>query len=230
MRTTFTSLLLTTVATLAASHPAPEALITPAPTPITHLQPRQDALSSSSSATITTAPSCLPSLSSILAPFPTPPPLVVSWNSAAILRISSAANRADENVFASALGAANKVQALCTAAASGIAPMPTHAPELAAAYSKYLDQVQMWRFAVEGDAYRVAGECGGFVGLGLELLMATEAPMCVSGIRATVRPWSTQGVDGGVVLSAAGGGGGKEVLSFSLVMGVVVGAAVLVWL
>lgn len=105
--------------------------------------------------------------------------------------------------------------------------MPTHAPELAAAYSKFLDKVQMWRFAVEGDAYRVAGECGGFIGLGLELLMATEAPMCISGIRATVRPWSTGGVDGGVVLS---GGGGKEVLSFGLVMGIVVGAAVLVWL
>ncbi|KAK4159111.1 hypothetical protein QBC43DRAFT_339390 [Cladorrhinum sp. PSN259] len=141
---------------------------------------------------------CLPSLSALLAPFPTPPPQVVSWSSAAILSISSIIMSQNLSSFPSALKASSHVPGLCTAAASGLAPMPTQDKDLAKTYSAFLDKVQMWRFAVEGDAYLLAGRCGGMVGLALELLMATEAPMCVSGIRQTVRPWATGGSDGGI--------------------------------
>ncbi|KAK4222974.1 hypothetical protein QBC38DRAFT_488630 [Podospora fimiseda] len=105
--------------------------------------------------------------------------------------------------------------------------MPTQDKELAAIYSGFLDDVQTWRFAVEGDAYRLAGRCGGMVGLGLELLMATEAPMCVSGIRETVKPWATGGVGGGISVSLGVRRGLEGVVRVGVVMRIVIGVLVM---
>ncbi|KAK4191607.1 hypothetical protein QBC35DRAFT_486596 [Podospora australis] len=178
--------------------PARGPVVTPPPSdslPEPHLLAlRQESLPS----TTTQPPNpCLTSLALILTAFPTPtsapdadlPPWAQS--SAPILLISSAIASSNFS-FESALGGAENIEALCTAAVKAVSP-PSDSPELAAAYSSYLDQVQMWRFAVEGDAYRLAEKCGGRIGLGLELLMATEAPMCTSGIKATVKPWATGG-------------------------------------
>lgn len=65
----------------------------------------------------------------------------------------------------------------------------------------------MWRYEVEGGAYELAERCGWQVGLGVELLMATEADMCTSGLAASVAPWKTMGVGGGGAGDGDGGGG-----------------------
>ncbi|KAK3988330.1 hypothetical protein QBC44DRAFT_382440 [Cladorrhinum sp. PSN332] len=243
MHLTFAALLTTAalVAAVPGSAPGPApvlaALITPGPVAVqaAQLQARQDSgpqpqdsPSPIQTGTQAGTETCLPSLSSLLLPFPTPPPEIISWSSAAILHISSAIIHGNFS-FPSALAASNHVPALCTAAASGIAPMPTQDKELAAVYSAFLNDVQMWRFAVEGDAYSLAGRCGGMVGLGLELLMATEAPMCVSGVRETVRPWATGGVEGGIEISVSQGmkRGVEGVVRVGVVMGLVVGILVM---
>lgn len=64
--------------------------------------------------------------------------------------------------------------------------------------------MQSWRYDVEGEAYKLAERCGYEVGLGVELLMATEAAMCASGLKASVKPWSTGGVLAGTEEDAAG--------------------------
>jgi hypothetical protein len=112
------------------------------------------------------------------------------------------------------------VGSLCSRAAAVVTPPP----ELAKAYADYTDAVQAWRYAVEGDAYALARRCGHHVGLGLELLMATEAAMCTSGLSASVAPWATQAA------SAGGGIGGKKngAAGVGVGVGLVVGMAVVV--
>jgi hypothetical protein len=112
------------------------------------------------------------------------------------------------------------VGSLCSRAAAVVTPPP----ELAKAYADYTDAVQAWRYAVEGDAYALARRCGHHVGLGLELLMATEAAMCTSGLSASVAPWATQAA------SAGGGNGGKKngAAGVGVGVGLVVGMAVVV--
>lgn len=96
--------------------------------------------------------------------------------------------------------------AWCAAAAAAVTPPAS----LSAAYSQYLDQVQSWRFDVEGRAYALASKCGYQVGLAAELLMATEAAMCTSGLAASVVPFKTAGVGalgGGEEADGDGSGG-----------------------
>jgi hypothetical protein len=112
------------------------------------------------------------------------------------------------------------IGSLCSRAAAVVTPPP----ELAKAYADYTDAVQAWRYSVEGHAYRLARNCGHHVGLGAELLMATEAAMCTSGLSASVAPWATQGAH------AAGSGGGKKngAAGVGVGVGFAVGVAVVV--
>ncbi|KAK4041778.1 hypothetical protein C8A01DRAFT_34156 [Parachaetomium inaequale] len=145
--------------------------------------------------------SCSASLTSLLASLPAPPttahPDLPAWasSSAPIQLVLSAVTNPAAAYTTLALAPDTgtgtdmdmDIDALCSAAARAA----TAPSSLAAAYSQYLDAVQTWRFAVEGDAYQLAKECGWDVGLGVELLMATEAAMCASGLRASVVPWTS---------------------------------------
>ncbi|KAK4177840.1 hypothetical protein QBC36DRAFT_123675 [Triangularia setosa] len=173
----------------------------PNPNPDNDDQPQP---SSSTSTTTTAVNPCLTSLSALLSGFPSPSPLdnpsFPPWASASpppILVISSLLST--NQSFSPQLG--DSTDEMCFSAVAAITPSPT---ELVAAYSAYLDDVQSWRFAVEGEAYRLAEKCGGGVGLGLELMMATEGPMCTSGIRESVKPWATGGVENGVGVFSGG--------------------------
>ncbi|KAK0668817.1 hypothetical protein QBC41DRAFT_365157 [Cercophora samala] len=181
---------------------APNPGLIPSPSPSPSPNPNPDNDNHSSSSTTTSANPCLTSMSALLSGFPSPSSLentlFPSWASASpppILVISSALASSNQS-FSPQLG--DSTDEMCFSAVAGITPSPT---ELVAAYSAYLDDVQSWRFAVEGEAYRLAEKCGGGVGLGLELMMATEGPMCTSGIRESVKPWATGGVENGVGVS-----------------------------
>jgi hypothetical protein len=160
-----------------------------------HLDARQQRQQQSPT-TPTPLPSCASSLTALLSGLPPPTPTALSsWalSSAPIQLILHAI--ASNYAFPSLLSPdtttteeAIDIAALCTLAASA---GPTAPPDLADEYAAYLDQVQNWRFVVEGDAYALAKRCGFEVGLGLELLMATEAAMCTSGLRESVVPWAT---------------------------------------
>ncbi|KAK4657908.1 hypothetical protein QC762_202050 [Podospora pseudocomata] len=193
--------------------PNPGLIPTPRPNPNPDNDDDDDDQPQDEPSTTTTTPAtnpCLTSLSALLSGFPSPSssdPLFPPWASSSpppILIISSALS--SNQSFSPELGLGDSTDEMCFSAVAAITPSPT---ELAAAYSAYLDDVQMWRFAVEGEAYRLAEKCGGGVGLGLELMMATEGPMCTSGIRESVRPWATGGVEGGLGVSAGVGGGEK---------------------
>ncbi|KAK4195972.1 hypothetical protein QBC40DRAFT_258498 [Triangularia verruculosa] len=183
----------------------PGLIPSPSPAPNPNHNNQQDGTATTT--TITTINPCLSSLSALLSPFPTPLPTshpnFPSWASASpppILAISSLLST--NQSFSPQFG--NSTDEMCFSAVSPITPSPT---ALIPAYSAFLDDVQSWRFAVEGEAYRLAEKCGGGVGLGLELMMATEGPMCTSGIRESVRPWATGGVENGVGVSGVDGRG-----------------------
>lgn len=123
-----------------------------------------------------------------MASLPTPTATeLADWavTAAPIQRVAGAI--ADGYAFGALAGGDTGIDALCSAAAATV----TAPPALATAYAAYLDDVQMWRYGVEGDAYRLAKSCGHHVGLAAELLMATEAAMCTSGLRQSVVPWKT---------------------------------------
>ncbi|KAK4153615.1 hypothetical protein C8A00DRAFT_33635 [Chaetomidium leptoderma] len=212
----------------APEHPTVTAALNPGPAP-PHLNARQDPSSPipsppfsaplrpspsapspsqpSPSPPFPTAPtplptSCASSLTAILAALPTPPttagPDFSRWAVASAPIQLVAAAISNNNNYASFGGTDTDVDALCARAATAA----TAPPALATAYASYLNEVQSWRYDVEGDAYRLAGACGYEVGLGLELLMATEAAMCTSGLSASVVPWKTAGA-GAVSWNAA---------------------------
>ncbi|KAK4138060.1 hypothetical protein BT67DRAFT_130518 [Trichocladium antarcticum] len=188
----------------------------PAPGPHNHHHPRQEqppSPSPSPSPSPTRTPSCVSSLTSLLASLPAPTPTALSAWAASSAPIQLVLRAIASNYAFPALILPNTdtdtdtdididIDILCTAAARAA----TAPPDLAAAYAAYLDAVQRWRFAVEGDAYELAERCGGEVGLGLELLMATEAAMCTSGLRESVVPWATGVVDGDGMGPAEGTG------------------------
>lgn len=172
--------------------------------------------------------SCSTSLSSLITALPTPGTTdhkdLPAWasSSAPIQKVLSVITN---NYAYRSLG--DDAVDWCRAAAAAATPPAS----LSAAYSTYLDQVQAWRYDVEGTAYELAAKCGYQVGLGAEMLMATEMAMCTSGLAASVTPFKTAGVGSGLDGSGEGEGGGTGENAAGRVVGagravVVVGAVV----
>ncbi|KAK3386767.1 hypothetical protein B0H63DRAFT_468352 [Podospora didyma] len=135
---------------------------------------------------------CAEGLSSMLSRLPTPTSPLLEWatTSAPILKLASAI--ANSNL-------PDNMYDMCSSAADSVNPPD----ELAPPYSKYLDQVQSWRYDIEGDAYSYGSRCRGTAGAVFELLAATEAAMCTSGLRQFVTPYNAAPRPTGYVAAAA---------------------------